>query len=751
MSLSIGSRIGPYEVIRLIGSGGMGEVYAARDTLLDRIVALKVLPERVVSDPDRERRFVLEAKAAASLNHPNIVTIHYVGTDEGMHFIAMEYVDGKTLAELIRPHEGLDPAEARRLAQQIARALATAHKAGIIHRDLKPANIMVTEEGIVKVLDFGLAKLSKSDQPPDLDATATVVDTTQTGTVIGTASYMSPEQAEGRPVDTRSDVFGFGTVLYEMLTGRRAFYRDTPLGTALAILQADPPAFEAPLQLRGIVLRCLKKDPALRYQSMAEVVEALEGAAGAQLPPKPEKVPSIAVMPFANLSADKENEFFSDGLTEEIINVLTHVPGVRVAGKTSSFWFRDKRATPAEIGQALMVEHLLEGSVRRASARVRVGAHLIQVADGFTLWSDRYDRQMDDIFAVQDEISQSIANALAVQFAPKARRHTPPVAAHEAYLKGVYHIARSTPESMPLAKESLDLALALDPEYAEAHTQLGYYYNMLSWMLFRPAKEAAPLAKAHLYKALELDSSLPEAHAMLGVVAATFDYNWREAERRFTMAIASPPVSSFVSYCYAPYFLVPSGRLVEAVAELQRGLENDPLHLHLRAELATCLMDLHRFDEALEGLRKQLALDDTFWLARWKLGECHVAMGQMDEARSVLEEAYRLAPFFAEIVGLYAGVLMRTGERAQSDELVDRLRTAESTVWKATGLVPYHLVCGDVDAAADWIDYRIEERGDHSLLHALWSPLASELRKSARWRPLARKMNLPEAAVSSMR
>jgi serine/threonine-protein kinase len=517
----------------------------------------------------------------------------------------------------------------------------------------------------------------------------------------------------------------------------------------LAILHAEPPAFKAPPQLHGVVLRCLEKDPASRYQTMAEVVEALEPKVGAPQPARPERAPSIAVMPFANLSADKENEYFSDGLTEEIINVLAHVPGVRVAGKASSFWFRDKHAKPAEIGQALMVEHLLEGSVRRASARVRVGAQLTHVTDGFTLWSDRYDRNMDDIFAVQDEISRAIADALAVQFAPRSRRHQPPGAAHEAYLKGVYYIARSTPESMAHAKENLELAIALDPQYAEAHTQLGYYYNMLSWMLLRPAREAAPIAKVHLRKALELNSSLPEAHAMLGVVAASFDYDWKEAERQFNLAIASPPVSSFVRYCYAPYFLVPSGRLIEAVAELERGLEDDPLHLHLGAELATFLINLHRFEEALALLRKLLALDDSFWLGLWKLGECHVSMGQMPEARSALEEAYRLAPYFGEIVGLLAGVLMRTGERVRAEELVARLRASESMMWKATGLTPYHLMCGEFDAAADWIEYRIDERGDHSLLHALWSPLMSGVRASSRWPSLARKMNLPEAVVSS--
>lgn len=739
MSLPSRTRLGPYEIDHLIGSGGMGEVYYARDTRLDRIVALKVLRAGDSADPERKQRFVQEAKSASALNHPNIIAIHDIGTESGIDYIAMEYVEGRTLAESI-PDKGLEPGVAVALAQQIAGALAKAHAAGIIHRDLKPANIMITEDGNVKILDFGLAKLVERSPLIDPDSTRTV---TQFGTIVGTVAYMSPEQAEGLPVDARSDIFTFGVVLYEMLSGQRAFTGATPISTMAAILHHEPPPAPAVGAFRSILDRCLKKDLAERFQSMVEVKQALAAAAAAKPEPAAERVSSIAVMPFANLSADKENEYFSDGLAEEIINALTHVPGLKVAGRTSSFWFRGKDVKPSEIGQALKVEHILEGSVRRAGPRVRVTPQLIKVADGFHIWSERYDRDMTDIFAVQDEISQAIAKALELRFSPKsiARHHQPSLPAYEAFLKGRFLLVKSTPETLAQGREILEQALALDPQYAEVHVQLGYYYNILAYLHLKQAGEVLPLAKAHLQEALQLDRSLPEAHALLGVITAVHDYDWKEAERGFGLAMARQPVSPFVRYCYAPYYLLATGHALEAAAELETGLEEDPLHLNMRVVFAICLLAAGRYDKAIAELRKVLAIEE-FWGAHWKIGECYACMGRMEEALAALEEAYRLAPFFAEVIGMLAGVLMRYGDRTRAGELVAQLRSSGSTQWKAAGLSAVHLMYDEVDAAADWFEKRIDGRGDFGLFYSLASPLTAGLRASPRWAVLQHKLNL---------
>jgi len=407
--------LGPYEILAPIGAGGMGEVYKARDTRLDRIVAVKVSNEQF------SERFDREARAVAALNHSGICTLH----DVGPNYLVMEYIEGT-------PLQGPLPVDqALKYAAQICDALDAAHKKGITHRDLKPANILVTASG-VKLLDFGLAQV----EPPSKSGDAThSIDLTQAGTILGTAAYVSPEQAEGKSVDARSDIFSLGIVLYEMLTGRRAFDGDSVIAIVAAILYKEPAVLDAPPALRSIVARCLCKSPADRFQSVTELRAALESAATV----RPDgKQPSIAVLPFANMSADKENEYFSDGLAEEIINVLAHIPGLKVIARTSAFAFRGKEQDIRKIAESLGVRTILEGSVRRAGNRIRVTAQLISAEDGSHLWSERYDREMEDIFAIQDETAAAIAAALKTKLAvqPEAsRQYTPNLAAYHAVLR----------------------------------------------------------------------------------------------------------------------------------------------------------------------------------------------------------------------------------------------------------------------------------------------------------------------------
>jgi TolB-like protein len=419
-------------------------------------VALKFLPAERVSDEERKRRFVREARAASALNHPNIVTVYEIDAWEGADFIAMEYVAGRTLGQVIG-EKPLTAKEALGYAVPIADALAAAHKAGIVHRDLKPGNLMVTEDGRVKVLDFGLAKLTEV-APAGVESTLTLV--------AGTPAYMAPEQAEGRAVDARTDIYAFGAVLYEMVAGRRAF---------AGLAREDPlPLKAAPAELQQIVTRCLRRDPAERFQSAAELKAALEEAAK-----EPPAAPSIAVLPFVNMSADKENEYFSDGLAEEIINALTKVPGLRVMARTSSFYFRGKDLELREIAARLNAGHILEGSVRKAGDRIRVTAQLIKLPESYHLWSERYDRRMADVFEVQDEIAQAIVERLRVQLAGKelpVKRHTASPEAFSLYLKGRHWWSQFTAENWRRAVECYESAIREDPGYALPHAGAAVAY-----------------------------------------------------------------------------------------------------------------------------------------------------------------------------------------------------------------------------------------------------------------------------------
>ena len=482
MSLAVGSQIGPYEIVSLLGTGGMGEVYRARDTRLGRDVAIKVLPEAFAADPDRVRRFEQEARAIAALNHPHICQIH----DVGPGYLVLEYVEGTPLQGPLAAEEAV------RLALQIATALEAAHRHGILHRDLKPGNILVarssrgaSDSPTAKLLDFGLAKSLVFAA----DATRTVE-----GTIAGTAAYMSPEQTQGKAVDARSDVFSFGAVLYELISGQRAFRGDTSAEAISAVLRDEPRSLGAS-QLARVVDRCLEKDASRRYQTMAEVRAALEDAARA----RPDREPSIAVLPFANLSADKENEYFSDGLAEEIINALTQIPELKVTARTSAFAFRGKEQDVRKIAEALDVRTVLEGSVRRAGSRIRVTAQLINAADGYHLWSERYDRELADVFAVQDEIATAINRALQVKLAGAPvgrRRYTPSLPCYEAYLRALHESQKLTPEGMARSKEWYERAIALDPDYALAHSTFGFHFAQLANYGLLPAHEAMPLVRS---------------------------------------------------------------------------------------------------------------------------------------------------------------------------------------------------------------------------------------------------------------
>lgn len=710
-----GIQLGPYELVAPIGAGGMGEVWKARDTRLNRVVALK----RFKGQDDV--RFALEARAVAAINHPHICLIYDIGPD----YLVLEYVEGQPLPC------PLEKEEAVRLAICIAVAVEAAHAKGIIHRDLKPSNILMTRDRSIKLLDFGLAKLIGRST----DATILTVE----GSVLGTAAYMSPEQAEGKTLDERSDIFSFGAVLYEMLSGERAFGGGTTAQVLSAVLFQEPEPMQADPALERIVRRCLAKRPPERFQSMSEVRKALESISNRS---DVERQPSVAVLPFTIISADKEDEYFSDGLAEEIINALAHIPGLNVTARTSSFSFRGKDLDIRKVAEMLDVQTILEGSVRRMGNRVRITTQLVNAANGYHIWSERYDREMADVFAIQDEIAQAIASSLKVRFSAHGtmRHHTPGIPAYEAFLKGRHFVRKATPESFRRGRECLERAIALDPEFALAHTELAACLRDIAGWQVETAQEALPKARAAAQCALEIDPSLSEAHGELAAVALFLDYDWEKAGQHFRLAMAHDPIPPTVSHLYGFYYLMPLGRNQEAISELERALKEDPLNTMCRTQLAVLHWNADRHDEASEQFRQALELDEHFWLALMLQSIWQAERGNLEEALLFAERAYVVAPKNPDSIGALAGILSRRGDSQRADKLLGELGDF-SAYGVPIALSIYHYIRMEFDHAADWVAKGIEEHHPH-VLPAAAGPNRKNFVACGAWPRLAAMLHL---------
>jgi eukaryotic-like serine/threonine-protein kinase len=711
-----GNKLGPYELISAIGKGGMGEVWKGRDTRLNRDVAIKFCSNRF-SD-----RFLREARAIAALNHPNICTLHDIGAD----YLVMEYIEGAP------PHGPVAPAEAVRLALGIASALEAAHEKNITHRDLKPANVLVTRSGL-KLLDFGLALINSDSGVGIADAPTAL---SVAGAVMGTVAYMSPEQAQGKPADGRSDIFSFGLVLYELLSGHLAFAGNSAGETMAAIMRDEPAPLDAPPKLSEIVMRCLRKAPAARFQTMSELRAALEQVNAARA----DETPSIAVLPFANMSRDPDDEYFSDGLAEEILNLLARIPGLKVTARTSSFAFRGKEEDIIKIAEALRVRNILEGSVRRAGTRIRVTAQLINAADGYHRWSERYDRELTDVFAVQDEIAAAIAAALKVSLArapAPEQRHQPDLSAWEAFLKGRHQISRSSPDAFTRAKEYFGQAIALDPQFAAPHAELGVYYLLLGAQGLRPARDVMPLAHDEARKALALDASEPRAHTALCGVAALYDYDWKQASEHFQLAIAAESVPFEVPLRCALYHLLPLGRFAEAVRQFDTVLQQDPLSVLFRSAFCLALVCAGQGDRAVMEAGKALEIDESLWMTHFGASLGYMSLEKFSEARDSAERAIRLAPWQAFLPGMLAGIMARCGETQQALQLLAKRRDTS-----AVGLAVYHFLVGNIDAALDHYGDAIEQREPFAAMFAA-AVFLKPLRENSRWPALQRMMKLP--------
>jgi serine/threonine-protein kinase len=745
MPLAAGTRLGPYEILGLIGAGGMGEVYRARDTRLDRTVAIKVLPDDVSQNADRLRRFEREARVVAALNHPNILTIYEIGTAAGHDYIAMEYVAGETLADILR-NGPVREDRALRMAAQVADALEAAHAASIVHRDLKPSNIMVAAGDRVKVVDFGLAKLVAA---PAADETTEAL--TLQGQAVGTTPYMSPEQAAGRAVDGRSDLFSLGIVLYEMLAGRRPFEGDSAAGTLAAILRDEPATIGGiTLEAERLLGRCLRKNRAERFQSAAELKGALldcvaPRAASGIASGAASGSPSVAVLPFIRMTGAVEDDYFCEGLAEEIINALTAIPGLKVIARTSAFAVARMGLDIREAGAKLGAGHILEGSVRREGVRVRVSAQLVSASDGSHLWSERYDRDLTDVLALEDEIAAAIAERLRVQLSGESPRRSLRAVqpeAHAAYLEGRYYFARGTPEALMRSRESFERAIALDPDsalaydsMAELHWYLGFFGNV-------PPREAFSQSTWYALRALELDDSLAQTHALLGMLRKELDYNWPEVDRELQRALELNRESPLVRLRYAISGLLPHARNEEAMREVEAILQADPLSLLTRWWMAVLAHLARRPDRAIAEGRHMIALDPGHFLGHWALGIGLNDTGAVPEAVEALRRAHDVSGGIPFTLGFLAMVSGRAGLqddvlrlRAQADEMARAAYVPPSTfAFCAIGV-------GDWDSAFEWMDRAVEGR-DPIIMPIRSFPFLDPVRGDARYGALLKKMRL---------
>ena len=786
----IGRRLSHYRILAPLGEGGMGVVYRAHDEHLDRDVAVKLLAPGTLADDAARRRFRREALALSHLQHPHILAVHDFDTEDGTDFLVMELVPGTTLAERLAAGP-LPEAEVLRLGAQIADALEAAHEQGVIHRDLKPGNVMVTPRGEVKVLDFGLAKRFGPAAVPALSRTLT-----DEQTLVGTMPYMAPEQLLGREVDARTDLYALGVVLYELATGRRPFDETQSFALASQILNQAP---EPPRELRAelspgleaVVLRCLAKDPAARFATARELGEALRGGA----PPRPlptatdvaaaappsaragrrgrwatavlaaavllvlggtflavrllglrpgggHAIQSLAVLPLVNLSGDPQQEYFADGMTDELITTLAQLSALKVISRTSVMRYKGTRKTLPEIARELHVDGILEGSVLRAGARVRISAELIEAAADRHLWTAQYERQSDDVIALQNDVAKAVAERIRVALKPAERarlasaRSIDPTA-HEAYLKGLFYSNQFSVEAIRRALAFFNQAIDADPTYAPAYAGLARAYTGLSsWDL--PPAEAMPRARAAAVRALQLDSTLASAHAWLGNVDAFYDWDWAAGEREFRRAIELNPGDPDAHLNYG-YLLVVNRRFAEAERELRRAREIDPLSAWIACVSLWPLYEGRRYDDAIAAAQRILEEDPRAANAQQILGQAWLMKGDSARALPALRRARELDSN-ANLVAFLGYSYAIAGNRAAALQVADSLRARVRTGY----VQPYvwavlYAGLGEREQAFRWLEKGIALRSEEMVFLQV-DPAMDTLRSDPRFKALLKQV-----------
>jgi serine/threonine protein kinase/Tfp pilus assembly protein PilF len=764
MPLTAGTRLATYEIIAPLGVGGMGEVHRAHDARLGRDVAIKVLPDELSSSAERLARFEREARIVAGLNHPNIVTLYSIEESDGNRFITMELVEGRNVGEIVVAG-GLPITQALDISAAIADALDAAHRKGVVHRDLKPANVMVTDDGRVKVLDFGLAK--KVAARPDsraIDVATATSPLSSAGEVYGTAPYMAPEQILGDDVDVRTDLFSFGIVLFELLTGRRPFGGKHYFEIANAIANLEPPALaslrpDAPAELQSIISRCLEKEPAHRFQTAVDLANALralrralERGPAVTAPATAEPIASVAVLPFVNRSANQDDEYFSDGLADELLGLLAKIKGLRVSARASSFFFRGQNVPLAEVGKALNVATVVDGSVRRSGTRVRINVQLVKVADGYHLWSETYDRTLDDIFAVQDDIARSVVKELRVallgetadseasdraraEVSRAARGRATDPEAHRLYLLARHFMDQLSRDSTAKAIAYLEQAVERDPGFALAWTELSVVYmRYIPWALIDPQIGYAR-ARESVERALALEPALAEAHVQAAWMKIFHDWDWSGAERALARARELAPGSPSVMRLSGVFAGV-LGRLDEAIDLYHQVLELDPLSAAAYQNLGLAHAALGNHAPAEEAFRKALELAPQRIASHAQLSFLALARGRPEEALAEAmrepEPGYRLCAI--------ANAEDALGHRMESDAVLQQLMDDNATHF-GLQVAEVFALRGETDKAFHWLDRAYESR-DAGLAYVGTNPRLRGLHGDARWTTLLRRMGL---------
>src|SRR5437762_1133870 len=784
--LLVGQTIGHYKISKRIGSGGMGEVYLATDITAGREAALKLLPTRFTSDAERLKRFQQEERALVGLNHPNILTVYEIGEDHSTHYIASELIEGETLRQRLAPGS-MELSEAIDVAIQVASALAAAHEAGIVHRDINPRNIMLRPDGYVKVLDFGIAKLAEQEAPATMrkDEALLLVETNQ-GSILGTIPYMSPEQTCADPVDKRTDIWSLGVVLYEMVTGHQPFVGETPRQVMSSILEKEPPPVttynkQTPTDLRQIVGKALRKDRTERYQSVSEMLRALKNLRRKvelkALPPwlrwirsptavvflflvaalalalpfywnrnlttssPPEK--SIAVLPFLDLSDTKNQEYFCDGMSEEIIDALAKVEGLRVVARTSSFSFKGKSADVSEVGKKLNVENVLEGSLRREGNRVRITTQLINARNGFRIWSETYERELQGVFALQDEITRAIVDALKIKLAvslpAREQRNTE---AYDLYLQGLFFSNKSSEEDLRRALSFFQRAVEKDPTFSRAWTGIAKVWYFLADVYAKPL-EAYPPSKEAALKAIALDEKDAEAHCYLSEAKQVLDWDLTGADAELKRALELD-LNSAPAHFFSALIPLFRGELKEGLRLVLEAKKLDPVSPITSYVATAAYLANDQIDDAISEGQRTLQLDPNYFYLDSNLAAAYREKGNFAEAIALYTKAQEEQRFPSS--GL-AVTYARMGQQVEAKKILDQLLQERQTRYvSAQTIAAVYVAFGEKEEAFRWLERAAAEHCG-TLQWIAFLPEFGALRSDARFPQFLRRIGVAHGSI----